>query len=662
MPLDGYTLNYLVRSLAPLLIGGRVDKISQPHTYEIILQIRNRGENYRLRLDATPSNPRFMLAPEASAQPKQALHFCMFLRKALTSAKILEIKTLGLERLVLLRFSQLNELGDSVEKRLIFEIMGRHSNIIVLNHEKIILESLTHVDEKMSRVREILPTRPYQRPPKNHKLELNRVLVDLTDLAVWRAKKLTENPTTSLYDIMIGEWQGFSPFMARGCLAEIQAAKETLLQEVSLTDLEKIKNILHDFQQGKNQPALYQLQTNGKFDFHACTFPFHDAKYIPQTNIFSAMKEADLKNQHSQELQSNRLKIQQRCKQEQKQCKRKEALYLKDLKESENFTTYLSWGNLLTVHLHLSNTYLSSEQSLGLGRRQDKNDQNKEYFLRVARLDVNQTDVSNTTSTTEKETTLDIPLLPGKSVAQTAQIYFKTYTKLQEKYKQSTERLKEIKADINYIEDLFEASERIANKEDYLALCEELDLAFPAKKRSKKTKQQISSTQYHPGKPGARNKWKNLSKLQQSSKETRKSSSPANSILRLKLLSGHDVLVGRNNIQNEQLSLKIANKNDIWFHVKDGAGAHIILRNQGQRIDDFVISEIASICAWYNLKQSEREHLKLYQGQSVKQTIVYCPADHLFKAKGAKPGHILYENYKDITVFPREPELQPRDN
>jgi predicted ribosome quality control (RQC) complex YloA/Tae2 family protein len=169
MAFDGVLLSGLSRELQVLLTNGRIDRIHQPETDEIHILIRNNGENYKLLLSASASYPRIHLTRQNKDNPLVPAMFCMVLRKHLTGGRLLSIRQPGFERILEITFEVLSEMGDLTEKKLIIEIMGRHSNIIFTDKVNKILDSIKHVGENISRVREVLPGKQYVSPPSQGK-------------------------------------------------------------------------------------------------------------------------------------------------------------------------------------------------------------------------------------------------------------------------------------------------------------------------------------------------------------------------------------------------------------------------------------------------------------------------------------------------------------
>ena len=171
MPMDGLTVGFAARELNETLTGGRIDKITQPERDTVVLVIRAGGANHRLLLCASPNNARCHLTMGTYSNPLEPPALCMLMRKQLTGARIAEIRQVGGDRIVHVDMDAVNELGDHVLRRLVLEIMGRHSNLLLLDEEDRILEATRHVNPEMSRVRQIQPGMTYMPPPAQDKLD-----------------------------------------------------------------------------------------------------------------------------------------------------------------------------------------------------------------------------------------------------------------------------------------------------------------------------------------------------------------------------------------------------------------------------------------------------------------------------------------------------------
>ena len=170
MPMDGLTVGFAARELNRILQGGRVDKITQPERDAVVLVIRAGSENHRLLLCASPNNARCHLTKAAFSNPLEPPALCMLMRKQLTGARVTEIRQVDGDRVVHVDLDAVNEMGDHVLRRLVLEIMGRHSNLMLLDENGRVLEAARHVSPDMSRVRQVQPGMTYLPPPSQGKL------------------------------------------------------------------------------------------------------------------------------------------------------------------------------------------------------------------------------------------------------------------------------------------------------------------------------------------------------------------------------------------------------------------------------------------------------------------------------------------------------------
>ena len=170
MPMDGLTVGFAARELDRTLKGGRVDRVTQPERDAVVVVIRAGSENHKLLLCASPNNARCHLTGSSFSNPLEPPALCMLMRKQLTGARIAEIRQEAGDRILRVDLDAVNEMGDPVRRRLILEIMGRHSNLMLLDENDRILEAARHVTAEMSRVRQIQPGMTYLPPPAQDRL------------------------------------------------------------------------------------------------------------------------------------------------------------------------------------------------------------------------------------------------------------------------------------------------------------------------------------------------------------------------------------------------------------------------------------------------------------------------------------------------------------
>ncbi len=264
MPLDGITLNLLKNELSRYIIGSRIEKIHQPSKDELVFHLRSREGAYRLLVSASANSPRLHLTANAPENPAVPPMLCMLLRKHLSSAVITDIRQLGLDRVVFIDLAGTNEIGDSVNFTICVEIMAKHSNIILINSEGNIIDSVKRVDFTQSSVRQILPSLKYELPPRQNKLNIAETSVD--DIVEMVKSKKGKYLSSAILDTA----EGFSPLITREiasfvCGSDIAAEGMNEIQTERLRKkLEEIKSILLG---GKSVPTMLMRDNVKPYDF-----------------------------------------------------------------------------------------------------------------------------------------------------------------------------------------------------------------------------------------------------------------------------------------------------------------------------------------------------------------------------------------------------------
>ncbi len=264
MPLDGITLNLLKQELSEYIVGSRIEKIHQPSKDELVFHLRTRAGAYRLLISASANSPRLHLTANAPENPATPPMLCMLFRKHLTGAVITDIRQLGLDRVVFLDLAGTNEIGDSVTFTLCVEIMAKHSNIILVNSDGIIVDAVKRVDFTQSSVRQILPMFKYELPPRQGKLNLTEAD---PEAAVAAIKNCTGK---RLSGAILENIEGVSPLISReiaafACGGDIGAGEiGGIYEERLLTKLSEIKNTLLS---GGGTPTMLIRENVKPFDF-----------------------------------------------------------------------------------------------------------------------------------------------------------------------------------------------------------------------------------------------------------------------------------------------------------------------------------------------------------------------------------------------------------
>ncbi|GAA0421960.1 MAG: Rqc2 family fibronectin-binding protein [Bacillota bacterium] len=564
MPFDGIVTHAVTEELKNEMIPGKITKIYQPTDSELLFTIRSKGKNMTLLLSIHPTYARFHLTNDSFANPKEPPMFCMVLRKHLSGAIIENIEQYGMERIVQLTIKTRNEIGDLTSKALIIELMGKHSNItLVDDEENQIIDSFKHISMSQNRHRTLLPGHLYQLPPEQNKL--NALTIDSEQFI----KRLDFN-AGKLNNQIVQSLVGFSPFIAR-----------EMVQRAELGSIEAYQKVFDEIQkqivQSNFRPTIYN---DKKEDFHVIPLANFtgDQIHFSTTNqmldqFYSGKAERDRVKQQAKDLYRF-------LKNEKEKNRRKLKKHEQTVKKARNKDHYQKLGELLTAHLHLIST---GDQSVTV----------TDYY-----------------DPEQKELTIE--LNPNKTPSENAQSYYKTYQKLKKSERIVTIEIEKTKDEIAYMEQLQQQVES-ASSSDIEEIRDELREEGYLKKQPKKKKKRNKAEKPVPEQYTASD--------------------------------GTVILVGKNNKQNEYLTMKLAARDEIWLHTKDIPGSHVIIRDK--QPSDETLMEAAQLAAYFS---------KSRQSSSV--PVDYTKVRHVKKPNGAKPGYVTYENQKTLFVTPSNSLIQ----
>ena len=432
MAFDGITIASLVHEFKDTLEGGRISKIAQPEKDELLIAIKNNKENYRLQISASASLPLIYLTDKNKPSPMTAPNFCMLLRKHIGSARIVGISQPGLERIIEFELEHLDELGDLCRKKLIVEIMGKHSNIIFCKEDKTIIDSIKHVSAQVSSVREVLPGREYFIPQTVAK-------EDPLTVSQEAFAGLMENAPMPLQKALYNRLTGISPIMAEEIchLASIDSdLSANQLSEAELVHLyHTFSLVMEDVRDGNFSPAIVH-DADGPVEYAAFPLTCYEGddyhlEHIPSIsalleNYYASRDTVTRIRQKSSDL---RRIVQTALERNYK----KYDLQLKQLGDTEKREKYRIYGELL-------NTYGYELQG-------------GEKSLRCLNYYTNEE--------------ITVPLDPQLSAKDNAKKHFDKYNKLKRTYEALTDLTKETKAEIDHLESISSALD-IALKEDDL--------------------------------------------------------------------------------------------------------------------------------------------------------------------------------------------------
>lgn len=546
MSFDGFFLHHLTQELREQVLHGRIQKVNQPFERELVLTIRNNRQNYKLLLSAHPVFGRVQVTQAVFENPKNPNTYTMIMRKYLQGAVIEDIQQIDNDRILELSISNKNEIGDQIKVTLMVEIMGKHSNIILIDkNESKIIESIKHVGFSQNSYRTILPGSTYLSPPK-------------TD-----AKNPFTIPDEKLFELLQTQ-----ELTAKNLQSLFQGLGRDTAQELieQLAD-DRLKNFRQFFAQDtqpnlttKSFSAVPFADSDLTHDFHSLSelmdFYFQDKAERDRV----AQQASDLIHRVQNELEKNKKKL---VKQE------------KELAATEKAETFRQKGELLTTYLSM---VPNDQPSVILDN----------YY------------------TGEKlEIALDVSLSPS----QNAQRYFKKYQKLKEAVKHLKGLIEDTKQTIAYFESVETALSQ-ASLDEIAEIREELVETGFMKRRSTDKRQKRKKPEQYLATDG-----KTI------------------------------IMVGRNNLQNEELTFKMAKKGELWFHAKDIPGSHVIIKDNLDPSDE-VKTDAAELAAYY----SKARLSNLVQVDMIDNKKLHKPS-------GAKPGFVTYTGQKTLRVTPDEEKI-----
>ena len=543
MSFDGFFLHHMVEELRRELVNGRIQKINQPFEQELVLQIRSNRQSHRLLLSAHPVFGRIQLTQTTFENPAQPSTFIMVLRKYLQGALIESIEQVENDRIVEMTVSNKNEIGDHIQATLIIEIMGKHSNILLVDKSSHkILEVIKHVGFSQNSYRTLLPGSTYIAPPSTESLNpftiKDEKLFEILQTQETTAKNLQSlfqglgrDTANELENILVSDklstFRNFFNQETKSCLTETSFSPVPFANQVG-ESFANLSDLLDTYYKDKAERDRVKQQAS------------------------------ELIRRVENELQKNRHKLK---KQE------------KELLATDNAEEFRQKGELLTTFLH-----------------QVPNDQDQVI------LDNYYTNQPITIA-------LDKALTPN----QNAQRYFKRYQKLKEAVKYLTDLIEETKATILYLESV-ETVLNQAGLEEIAEIREELIQTGFIRRRQRE-------------------------KIQKRKKPEQYLASDGKTI----------IFVGRNNLQNEELTFKMARKEELWFHAKDIPGSHVVISGNLDPSDE-VKTDAAELAAYFS--QGRLSNLVQVDMIEVKK---------LNKPTGGKPGFVTYTGQKTLRVTP-DPE------
>lgn len=552
MSFDGLFTHAMVRELNETLAGGRIMKIHQPYPNEIFLVIRNNRTNYPVLLSAHPSFARAQISRIKYANPQTAPNFAMMLRKHLEGAQLLRVEQVANDRMIKFTTSGRNELGDEEKTSLILEMMGRHSNLFLIDEPtQRILDLIKHVPADQNRVRTLMPGGTYVMPPKQDVINPYESLDGLANL-------ILDNPDVN--DLAKGiqtTFQGFARDSAQELAAVLQQSGDAMKLAQNWFDrFDQPEPRLISTEKGVNFTPFEWLTVQGNVLTYPTLSEMLDAYFAEKSERDRVQQQAAIVLRVVRnELKKNKTKI-----------KKQQA----ELDAADNADEFKVKGELLTTYMH------QVERGMTEIELPNYYDDNKP---------------------------LKIALSNQIGPSQNAQKYFTKYNKLKTSVKYLNEQIAMAQEEVDYFENLL-AQIDIASPKDIEEIRQELiQEGYMRVQSKKKQKPQVSQPE------------------------------------KFYATDGTLIEVGKNNLQNERLSMKTAAKSDIWLHTKDIPGSHVIIHDANP--SDNTLLEGAMLAAYFSKARD-----------SANVPVDYLPVRRLRKPNGSKPGFVIFEGQTTMAVTP----------
>ncbi len=579
MPLDASAVRCAAYEINSLLSGGRIEKIYQPERDEVVLIVKNQSSAYRLVISANSQNPRFYITNEVKENPSEPPMFCMLMRKHMLSGRIENIESVDFERVCIISVLSRNEMGDSVKKRIVCEIMGKNSNIILVDEKDKIIDSVKHVDLTVSRVRNVFPGLTYHLPPDGDRQNpLNMQEDDFyAALALSGEGKSIDKALTATIS-------GLSPLLCREAAYRAIGRCDSAMGEI--TDDEKrlvAKELFGMFTKIKNNQfesvLLYKNGETAPVDFAVFDITQYGEGYTSEkrNGISEAMEEFYQKRDSAERMRSRSYALSKNITNHLEKIRKKITILHTTLSDAAQKEKYRIAGDIITANLYRMN-------------QGDKTLTATNYY------DENGGDIT---------ITLDEALSPAKN----AQQYYRKYQKAKVAEVEAAKQIEKATEEMEYLESVINEIEFAKTPSELDDIKEELVgqgvIKSTFTKKKQKRKVNTAPEEY--------------------------------------LYKGYRIFSGRNNIQNDYLTLKIGRANDLWLHTKLIPGSHVLIKHTGEDFPPEVI-EAAAIIAATNSKGKN----------SSKVDVDYCPVSHVKKPNGAKAGMVIYEGYNTASVTPDE--------
>ena len=583
MAFDGFCIKRITKEYSELFTDGRISKVIQPNAFDIILVIKKEKDTYNLFASANPSMSYTYLVKDKGEAPQNALNFCMVLRKYIANGKILRVKQKGNERIISFDIEHLDEMGDRSVKKLIFELMGKHSNIILTDENDIILDSIKRISALTSSVREVLPKKNYFFPSDLTKINpYDCDIIEETNHIVKLIKDESGDTKTSA--MLFTNFEGVSKAFAKEVIKRAGFESDYFVKDLDDTKISFLcEAFIKTVKEAKDNPSFYVYSKKGSL-YDYTTF-FYDsfmsegieAKEYKDaliseflSDFYSAkhdegiilQKSNDIINVLNSHISKNNNKMSE---------------WEKELAECANKDALKKYGELLKAYCH----------NLSQGKEAKVLD----YY-------------------TNEE--IVIPLDENKSIIANSNKYFNDYSKAKRREEKLNELLLATTEETEYLKEMLLYISISENSSDLNQIRSELfDKGYLHKNVNPKEKKKKSGIKHYI------------------------------------YDNNYHIYVGKNNIQNEEVTFRIATGNDWWFHAKGIAGSHVIIKSDkdNDATEWDMPDEVFELCAAIAGVNSSHNGLS-------KVEVDYTRKKHIKKPAEGDKGKVIYHKYYSMVVPP----------
>ena len=575
MPIDAVFLESLRCELQQQLLACRVDKVQQPERDTILLSMRGPNGGGKLLLTASPNHPRIQLTSLSFENPAQPPMFCMLLRKHLTGGRLVSISQPPLERLVELTFDCIDEMGTPCRKKLILEIMGRNSNLILTGADGRILDCLRRVDFEMSEQRQILPGLYYHLPPAQGK----RSPWDASEEEL-RALLCAQKTQKMADSFLLETFGGLSPLLCRELAYAVFGQVDLDLSQLTDAQREdaagKLFAAFDQLHTGKRTPVIL-VRDERPWDFTCIPIRQYEGLIAqePQPSFSALLDTFYAKRDSLERMRQKTQALRKTLTNLHNRTARKLANQQKELEATFDREHLRRLGDIVTANLHV----ISRGQA------------------RLTAVDFYDPEMKE----------IDITLNPAISPQQNAAKFYKDYQKAKTAEKVLTEQIAKGEAELSYLASVLDELSRVESERDMQDIRQELTEGGYLRETGQKKKMKL----------------------------------PASKPMVFRSSDGFEILVGRNNRQNDLLTCKLAQKQDIWLHTQKIHGSHVIIACAPETPPDRTVTEAMQLAAYFSQAR---------EGQNV--PVDYTRVKNVKKPAGAKPGMVIYDHYSTAVVTP----------